>query len=51
MRTVLYRVLFHYFERFLFGRSYEGIYDTSRDLGACARCFFMLLQAGHFPVD
>jgi DNA polymerase III epsilon subunit-like protein len=35
----------------LFGRSYEGIHDASRDLEACARCFFKLLQAGHYLVD
>jgi DNA polymerase III subunit epsilon len=35
----------------LFGRSYEGIHDASRDLEACARCFSKLLQAGHYLVD
>lgn len=35
----------------LFGGSYEGTHDASRDLEACARCFFKLLQAGHYPVD
>jgi DNA polymerase III epsilon subunit-like protein len=35
----------------LFGRSYEGAHDASHDLEACARCFFKLLQAGHYQVD
>ena len=35
----------------LFGRSYLSAHDAAHDLEACARCFFKLLQAGHFPVD
>jgi DNA polymerase-3 subunit epsilon len=35
----------------LFGRSYEGIHDASRDLEACARCFIKLLRAGHYLID
>jgi DNA polymerase III subunit epsilon len=35
----------------LFGRTYEGTHDASRDLEACARCFFKLLEAGHYPID
>jgi DNA polymerase III epsilon subunit-like protein len=35
----------------LFGRSYEGTHDAGQDLEACARCFFKLLQAGHYLVD
>jgi DNA polymerase III epsilon subunit-like protein len=35
----------------LFGRSYEGAHDASRDLEACTRCFFKLLQAMHYQVD
>jgi len=34
----------------LFGRSYEGAHDASHDLEACARCFFKLLQAGHYEI-
>jgi DNA polymerase-3 subunit epsilon len=33
----------------LFGRAYEGAHDAARDLEACARSFFKLRQAGHFP--
>jgi len=33
---------------YCFGRSYEGIHDAGRDLEACARSFFRLLEAGHF---
>jgi DNA polymerase III epsilon subunit-like protein len=36
---------------YLFGRSYEGTHDASRDLEACARCFFKLLQTGRYPID
>jgi len=36
---------------FLFGRSYEGTHDAALDLEACARCFFKLLEDGHYPVD
>ena len=35
----------------LFGRSYESAHDASHDLEACARCFFKLLQTGHYQVD
>jgi DNA polymerase III epsilon subunit-like protein len=35
----------------LFGSTYERTHDASRDLEACARCFFKLLQSGHYPVD
>jgi len=37
----------HYF---CFGRSYEGAHDAARDLEACARSFFKLLEAGHFRI-
>lgn len=33
----------------LFGRSYEGAHNAERDLEACARSFFKLWQAGHYP--
>jgi DNA polymerase III epsilon subunit-like protein len=33
----------------LFGRSYEGAHDAARDLEACARCFFKLVEGGHYP--
>jgi DNA polymerase III epsilon subunit-like protein len=36
---------------YLFGRSYEGTHDASRDLEACARCFHKLLRTGHYLVD
>jgi DNA polymerase-3 subunit epsilon len=35
----------------LFGRTYEGIHDAAKDLDACARCFFKLLEEGHYLVD
>lgn len=35
----------------LFGSSYEGTHDASRDLEACARCFFKLFRAGHYLID
>ena len=38
----------HYF---CFGRSYEGAHDAARDLAACARSFFKLLEAGHFRIS
>ena len=31
-----------------FGYSYEGAHDAANDIGACARSFFKLLEAGHF---
>lgn len=34
----------------LFGRSYERPHDASSDLQACARCFFKLLQEGHYSL-
>jgi len=33
---------------YCFGCSYEGAHDAGRDLEACARAFFKLLEAGHF---
>ena len=33
---------------YVFGFSYEGAHDAGRDLEACARSFFKLLEAGHF---
>jgi DNA polymerase III epsilon subunit-like protein len=33
----------------VFGRSYEGAHDAASDLEACARSFFKLLEAGHYP--
>ncbi|MGB7294981.1 MAG: 3'-5' exonuclease [Candidatus Aminicenantales bacterium] len=33
----------------LFGRAYAGAHDAARDLEACARSFFRLWQAGHYP--
>ena len=36
--------------RYCFGCSYDGAHDASNDLGACARAFFKLLEAGHFRV-
>ncbi len=33
----------------VFGRSYDGAHDAARDLEACARSFFKLLEAGHYP--
>jgi DNA polymerase III epsilon subunit-like protein len=40
----------HYF---CFGRSYEGAHDAARDLEACARSFFRLVEAGYldFPAE
>jgi DNA polymerase III epsilon subunit-like protein len=35
---------------YCFGQSYEGAHDAARDLEACARSFFKLLEAGHFRV-
>jgi DNA polymerase III epsilon subunit-like protein len=35
---------------FCFGHSYEGAHDAARDLEACARSFFKLLEAGHFSI-
>jgi DNA polymerase-3 subunit epsilon len=35
---------------YVFGRSYEGAHDAASDLEACARSFFKLLQAGHYPL-
>lgn len=37
----------HYY---CFGFSYEGAHDAARDLEACARSFFKLLEAGHFRI-
>ncbi len=37
----------HYY---CFGCSYEGAHDAARDLEACARTFFKLLEAGHFRI-
>jgi DNA polymerase III subunit epsilon len=34
--------------RYCFGYSYEGAHDAARDLEACARAYFKLLEAGHF---
>ena len=34
--------------RFCFGCSYDGAHDASNDIGACARAFFKLVEAGHF---
>jgi DNA polymerase III epsilon subunit-like protein len=33
---------------YCFGHSYDGAHDASNDIGACARSFFKLLDAGHF---
>jgi DNA polymerase-3 subunit epsilon len=35
---------------YVFGHSYEGAHDAAHDLEACARSFFKLLQAGHYPM-
>ena len=35
---------------YVFGSEYEGAHDAGRDLEACARCFFKLLEAGHYKV-
>lgn len=34
----------------VFGHSYDGAHDASRDLEACARSFFKLLEAGHYAL-
>lgn len=34
--------------RYCFGCSYDGAHDASNDIGACARAFFKLVEAGHF---
>jgi DNA polymerase-3 subunit epsilon len=34
----------------VFGHSYEKAHDAARDLEACARSFFRLLEAGHFHI-
>lgn len=34
---------------FLFGTGYEGAHDASRDVMACASCFFELRRRGHYP--
>ena len=36
--------------RYCFGFSYEGAHDAAADIGACARAFFKLLEAGHFRI-
>lgn len=35
---------------YCFGHSYDGAHDAARDLEACARSFFKLLEAGHFRI-
>jgi len=35
---------------YVFGHSYEGAHDATADIGACARAFFKLLEAGHYPL-
>ncbi|MEN6561486.1 MAG: 3'-5' exonuclease [Acidobacteriota bacterium] len=35
---------------YCFGYSYEGAHDAANDIGACARAFFKLLEAGHFRI-
>jgi DNA polymerase III epsilon subunit-like protein len=35
---------------YVFGHSYEGAHDAAADIGACARAFFKLLEAGHFRI-
>ncbi len=37
----------HYY---CFGHSYEGVHNAARDIEACARSFFKLLEAGHFRI-
>lgn len=32
----------------VFGYPYPGAHDAASDLAACARCFFKLLQSGHY---
>jgi len=34
----------------VFGFSYEGAHDAANDIGACARAFFKLRDAGHFRI-
>jgi DNA polymerase III subunit epsilon len=34
----------------VFGFSYEGAHDAANDIGACARSFFRLVEAGHFQL-
>jgi DNA polymerase III epsilon subunit-like protein len=34
--------------QYVFGYSYDGAHDAARDLEACARSFFKLLEVGHF---
>ncbi len=36
---------------YCFGYSYEGAHDAARDLDACARSFFKLLEVGHFRLS
>lgn len=33
---------------YCFGFSYDGAHDAANDIGACARSFFKLVEAGHF---
>ncbi len=33
---------------YCFGFSYDGAHDAANDIGACARAYFKLLEAGHF---
>jgi len=35
---------------YVFGHAYDGAHDAARDLEACARSFFKLLQVGHYPL-
>jgi DNA polymerase III epsilon subunit-like protein len=35
---------------YVFGRSYQGAHDAASDLEACARSFFKLFEAGHYPL-
>ncbi|MBN2265218.1 MAG: 3'-5' exonuclease [Candidatus Aminicenantes bacterium] len=35
---------------YVFGFSYEGAHDAANDIGACARSFFRLVEAGHFRI-
>jgi DNA polymerase-3 subunit epsilon len=35
---------------YVFGHAYDGAHDAARDLEACARSFFKLLEAGHYPL-
>jgi hypothetical protein len=34
---------------FLFETGYDCAHDASRDVEACARCFFELRRRGHYP--